>query len=330
MISVFGIGNPLMDYIAYDDFSFLESLEATPGTMNLVTREQRERILSRIKDYRTIPGGSCANTIRGIAWLGRGASIDPPLFAGAVGADDVGDRYIALLRDMDIEVRISRKSCETGVSVIIVTPDYERTMFTYLGSCREYGRDDLDADLLKHARYFHTTGYMWDTESQKEATRLAMDEARAGGVPVSFDLADPFVVQRYREDFLRWVPDRVDILFGNREEMALMLGSRPSDEELAAAAGAFAPLAVMKVGSKGCYINSKGQVSHVDGVTVDAVDTVGAGDFFAAGFLYGCLRSMETGEAARLANRLAAAIVAVEGCNLEQVDRRWVLGDRPV
>jgi len=325
LFSVFGIGNPLMDYIAYDDFSMLDSLNATPGTMNLVTREQREDILARIKGYRNVPGGSCANTIRGIAWLGRETGIEPPVYAGAVGRDEVGDRYIELLRDLDIQVRISRKECETGVSVIIVTPDYERTMFTYLGSCREYGKDDLDVGLLKKTRYLHTTGYMWDTESQKEATRLAMEAARANEVPVSFDLADPFVVQRYREEFLQWVPERVDILFGNREEMALMLGGRGDDEELVEQAGAFAPLTVMKVGAKGCYINREGAVSHAPGVSVEAVDTVGAGDFFAAGFLYGILTGMDTVGAASLANRLAAAIVAVEGCNLDEVDRSWVL-----
>ena len=122
-----------MDYVAYAGFDLLEELGAKPGTMNLITEAQRKALLNTIKDYRFIPGGSCANTIRGLAWLSKIREIQSPLYAGSVGKDIVGEEYISQMRRLGIEVQISQKECETGVSVIIVTPDLERTMFTFLG-----------------------------------------------------------------------------------------------------------------------------------------------------------------------------------------------------
>ena len=319
-----------MDYVAYAGFDLLEELGAKPGTMNLITEAQRKALLSTIKDYKFIPGGSCANTIRGLAWLGRIREIQPPLYAGSVGKDSVGEEYISQMRRLGIEVQISQKECETGVSVIIVTPDLERTMFTFLGSCREYSKHDLDVTRLHTSQYLHTTGYMWDTITQKTATQFAIEQARAHGVPVSFDLADPFVVQRYREDFLLWIPETVAILFGNREEVSLMLQKEGEDEELIRDAGSLAPLVLMKVGAEGCYANERGTIHKIDGRHVEAVDTIGAGDFFAAGFLFGMVSGESVRVSSTLANSFAAGIVAVEGCNLSKLDQKDILQINPL
>ena len=159
-ISVFGIGNPLMDYVAYGDFELLESLGATAGTMNLITLDQKHRILQNVSRYNNIPGGSCANTIRGLAWLGSVDPIASLLYTGAVGRDSIGREYTTGLQQLGIHTKMGQKTSETGVSVIIVTPDYERTMFTYLGACREFSIQDLDLDLLGQSSYLHITGYM--------------------------------------------------------------------------------------------------------------------------------------------------------------------------
>ncbi len=314
-----------MDYIAYAGFDLLDDLGAKPGTMNLISEGQREALLNTIKDYQCIPGGSCANTIRGLAWLAKTRKIQCPLYAGAVGKDEIGEEYISQMRNLGIEVQISQKECETGISVIIVTPDLERTMFTYLGSCREYSKRDLDVSQLRTSQYLHTTGYMWDTISQKEATQYAIEQARGHGVLVSFDLADPFVVQRYRDDFLRWVPETVSVLFGNREEVSLMLQRDSEDDELIREAGFLAPLVLMKVGAKGCYANDRGTIYRIEGRRVNAVDTIGAGDFFAAGFLFGIVSGESVKASSSLANRFAAGIVSVEGCNLGKLDQRDIL-----
>jgi sugar/nucleoside kinase (ribokinase family) len=325
LISVFGIGNPLMDYVAYAGFDLIESLGAKPGTMNLITEEHRKALLDRIDKYKNIPGGSCANTIRGLAWLAQAKPMPRPLYTGAVGKDALGQEYISQMRSLGIEVRISQKERETGVSVIIVTPDFERTMFTYLGSCREYSKEDLDTSLLRQSQYLHTTGYMWDTDVQKQATSFAIAEARANRVAVSFDLADPFVVQRYRSEFVRWIPKTVDILFGNREEMALMLKADGEDEDLIREAQSLAALTIMKVGAKGCYVNDRGQIHRIEGKRVKVVDTIGAGDFFAAGFLFGMVNGKSVRQSAALANSFAAGIVSVEGCSLYRLSQQEIL-----
>jgi sugar/nucleoside kinase (ribokinase family) len=326
-ISVFGIGNPLMDYVAHGEFQLLKSLGATAGTMNLITLEQKHRILQNVTRYSNIPGGSCANTVRGLAWLGSVDPIAPPLYTGAVGRDSVGREYTEVLEKLGIHTKMGQKSSETGVSVIIVTPDYERTMFTYLGACRQYSIQDLDLDLLGRSSYLHITGYMWDTESQKKATLAALNTARKKGIRVSFDLADPMAVKRYKKDFERLIPDCVDVLFGNREEISLMLDRQGSYRELAEAAGALTPLVIMKVGADGCLVNDGGHISHIAGEKVEPVDTIGAGDFFASGFLFGLIKGKSSVECAVLANRLAAGIVTVEGCSLHKLDPTTILGE---
>ncbi len=328
MFSIYGIGNPLMDYIAYAEYDLVESMGVTPGTMNLINRQQREDLLEKISRYYMIPGGSCANTIRGVAWLSAADPVAPLIYAGAVGPDDVGDCYISQLQELGVHTHISvKKSTETGVSTIIVTPDCERTMFTYLGACREFGKEDLDLGLIDKAEYLHITGYMWDTESQKQATLTAISRAEAAGICISFDLADPFAVKRYRDDFLHWIPKKVHILFGNREEIALMLDWEESedDEGLIRKTEYLAPLVIMKVGAKGCYVNEGGEITYSPGKVVNAVDTTGAGDFFASGFLFNMLKKRGIKASADLANAFGAAVVTVEGCSLDNLNQRDIL-----
>ncbi len=334
MISVYGICNPLLDFIAHEDHGLVESMNTRPGTMNLIDREGMERLLQRIRGYRNTPGGSGANTIRGIAWLNRGGELLPPLFCGAVGRDAFGDRYVELMGSMGVRTCMNRKESPSGRSVIIVTPDRERTMFTYLGACREFTEADVDFDLLRGSCLLHVTGYMWDTDSQKGAVRAAVEAARAARIMVSLDLADPFVVERNRDDFLSWIPGRVDLLFGNREELSLLVGSSPpacgggadgGDEEILRRGAELARTVVLKVGRDGCLVLKDGEVVRSPGYPVEAVDSTGAGDSFASGFLYGLLRGRDLARCARLANRLASCIVSIEGCNYDQLVREAAL-----
>ena len=325
MVSVFGIGNPLMDYVTKGGFDLLQSLNAVPGSMNLIDRDKKMTLMSQLREYSNMPGGSCPNTMRGLAWLGAANPIEPPFFQGTVGNDDVGREYDRELEALGVSVRISRRGPETGVSTIVVTPDYERTMFTYLGSCREFRVEDLDLTALRQAGFLYFTGYMWDTENQKEAARRTMREAEAQKIPFAFDLADPFVVQRYRDDFLAWIPTNVDILFGNRDEISVLLNEKGGDAKLIEQSGYLSPLVIMKVGEKGCYINQKGRIVYAPAERVEAVDTVGAGDFFSAGFLYGLLKGLPVERCACLANHFAAGIVGVEGCRLHALDQKRIL-----
>ena len=217
------------------------------------------------------------------------------------------------------------KSLPTGCSVILVTPDHERTMFTYLGACREYGLEDLDLAALSGSKIFYTTGYMWDTDNQKQAVKRAMEHSRQRGVAIFFDLADPFVVHRYHEEFRSWLPSRVDVLFGNRDEFQLMFGPDLQDRELLARAAEVSPVLLMKTGCDGCIVSDRGRIHCIEGFCVEPLDTTAAGDCFSAAYIFANLRGHPPVKAARLANRLAASIVTVLGCDFSNLDRDLIL-----
>ncbi|TFG60094.1 MAG: hypothetical protein E4H36_12660, partial [Spirochaetales bacterium] len=185
-----------MDCIIHTDYTMVSKFTDKPGTMNLVEADVSARILAAFSGYITIAGGSCSNTLRGFAWLCKDAQ-NPPVYAGAVGQDDTGKAFEKLLADCGVRPALVFKQVPTGSSRILVTPDHERTMFTYLGACREYRLEDFPFQLLAETAVFHTTGYMWDTENQKKAAKELMLKAGTLKRTVSFDLADPFVVDRY-------------------------------------------------------------------------------------------------------------------------------------
>jgi sugar/nucleoside kinase (ribokinase family) len=322
-----------MDVIAHVDYGFLKRFGKNPGTMHLVEYSEITGLLAELPTFRTSPGGSAANTARGIAWLSseagqalrddvlgrpgrRPSAPSAPVFNGAIGRDERGDEFASRIAEAGVHAALVRKDTPTGTSVILVTPDGERTMNTFLGACRDFTVDDLDLGRLAASQVLYLTGYLWDTENQRQAADRAAEFARADGrtITIAFDLADAFAVRRYAEKLVAWIPGRVDVLFGNRDELALLTGTS-CDEDCVAAAMKLAPIVVMKVGDKGCIVGYEGRCEHVPGVTVKVVDTTGAGDAFAAGFLYGRLLGAPPMDCARLANAVAARIVSVEGCS---------------
>ncbi|MBN1410240.1 MAG: adenosine kinase [Spirochaetales bacterium] len=326
--SVFGICNPLMDYIVNEDFSFLENHNLKAGTMSLISEKEKDRVLASIKSFKNTPGGSCANTLRGVAFLSQRYPVDQSVYTGVVGTDSIGKKYIHLMeKDFGIKTLIPQKEGATGCSIAIVTPDYERTMLTYLGASGELYENDIDYEVLKQSRYLHIAGYMWGTSNQRKAVMKAVEYARTNHVLVSFDVADPFVVSNNRDEFLKWIPENVDILFGNRDEMVLLTGVDEEEEQIIAEASSMASVVVMKTGAKGCYISKRGEIIFSEGKKVKAIDTVGAGDSFAAGFLYGLTLGRSVKDSAVLANSLAAGIVGVEGCNYTKLNHSEIFDD---
>jgi sugar/nucleoside kinase (ribokinase family) len=322
-----------MDVIAHVDYDFLERFEKVPGTMHLVEYAEVSRLLAEIHSPRTSPGGSAANTARGVAWLSgdegralrqtvlgatpkQGGGFPSPVFNGAIGRDARGDEFAASIGRAGVHAALVRKDTPTGTSVILVTPDGERTMNTFLGACRDFQVEDLDLERLAASRLLYLTGYLWDTENQRRAAERAAQFAREANPPitVAFDLADPFAVRRYAELFRAWIPGRVDVLFGNRDELALLTGGS-CDEDCVSDAAELAPMVVMKMGKGGCMVGWQGRYEAVPALEVNAVDTTGAGDAFAAGFLFGKLEGASPVDCARLANALAARVVSLEGCS---------------
>lgn len=331
MVSVFGLGNPLLDILLSGSHDDVAALGVVAGSMNLVDYSGQEAVTRRgRKPYRTA-GGSCANTIRGIAWLRRAMAETEtlslrvpaePAYTGAVGDDENGETFSRCLADEGVRLSLARKETPTGTSAIIVTPDHERTMFTFLGACRDYELSDLEERFIDESAIFHTTGYMWDTENEEAAARHGIEYARAKGKLVSFDISDPFVVHRFRDKLVSYLPGRIDALFANRDELTAMVGIDDEPETILVEAMRFAPVVVMKVGKEGCYVASEDEgIAHVPGFPVQARDTTGAGDAFAGGFLFARLLGASLSDACRTANRLASAIVQVSGCDYSLIPR---------
>ncbi len=330
MIKLAGLGNPLLDIIMHCDFETLKSLDAVPDSMNLIDSEYSNRLFALPLEKHRTPGGSCPNTLRGVAWLGNHAHEECRVVSmGAIGRDEPGDNFETILEEQGVISALTRKDVATGTSTILVTPDHKRTMFTHLGACREHSRSDVENESIDAADCVHTTGYMWDTGNQRMAAEYIIDRANETGKTVSYDLADPFVVHRFGGILNDYLPGRIGILFANWEELAAMTDKR-DDDAILEAAKRYAPVVVMKTGADGCKVLDHGDVITVPGDKVSAVDTTGAGDSFAAGFLFGMLKGYSMETCAKIANRIASRIVTIEGCNYGQLDFEEVKPVLPV
>lgn len=331
--SVFGVGNPLMDVIGHVSHEHLERVGAQPGTMTLVDGGRAARIGAGLAQPGRRPGGSCANTLRGLAWLSRlarmadAAAVPPPVMTGVIGDDAIGRDLSRRLEEAGVVSRLSAHPRQpTGTSVVLVTPDGQRTMFTSLGACLELSMDHLDRAAIAGSDCIYATAYLWGPPGARHALTAAAAVARAGGATVAFDVADMGVVGDCGHELLEWIPGSVDLLFANEQEARTLAGivtGSPAAGEIepaCAALGELAPTVVVKLGAAGSLVWERGAIAaRAPGLEARAVDTTGAGDSFAAGYLYATLRGRGAGEAAMLGNRVAAAIVEVEGCDYRAV-----------
>ena len=320
MINLVGMGNPLLDVIMHVDFPTFEETGVPPDTMNLIDSTTMRKLQEIPEEKYRSPGGSCANTLRGIAWIQTNLGNTPSiLYMGAVGRDDEGKHFEDILAAQGVCSLLAHTDEDTGISTILVTPDHKRTMFTHLGACREFTRDHVDFSRLDTCEFVHTTGYMWDTENQEKAAKELIMTAKEKGIRVSFDLADPFVAQRYGEKLREWLPGKVDYLFANREELSMLTGIE-DDARSMEEASRFGGTVIMKTGSEGCQILCKEEIIRVAVDKVPVVDTTGAGDSFASGYLYGLMQGYSHRICGEIANAIASRIVTIEGCDYTRIN----------
>lgn len=317
-IQVYGIGNPLIDAITDCCDEELKSFALKKGTMNLVEPSRVEELLSLLgqREFSYSSGGSCPNTMIAMAGLGTKTA-----FSGALGSDELGERYEQQLIDHKVVSCVSTHPGSTGTSLIMITPDAERTMNTHLGVCGSFGTPHVHFDKIAEAEYFYFTGYMWDRESQKAAIKKALMHAREHGTKVVFDAADPLAVERNREDFLLLLKNHVDIAFANRREGELLFGSSEPEESAQALSG-LVQLGVIKDGSSGSLIvTGDGEISRIEAIPPDkVVDTTGAGDIYAAGFLHALCGGLSPLEAGTIASFAATRIIEQTGARLGETD----------
>jgi len=313
-LKVYGIGNVLMDILVRVSDEDIRELGLAKGTMHLTDGRERQKILDMIGSREMICrcGGSAPNTVITLASLGIPAGL-----SGKIGPDDFGRQYERQLEAHGVASFLAQGEGQTGSSIILVTPDSERTMNTSLCINRDYSVENLNPEAVALADYFFFTGYMWDTPGQKQALLKAIEIAREAKTTIVFDAADPFAVRRSSGELLPLIRDSFDIVLANAEEGRLLFdGADP--ETAAVRLEELCGTAVIKDGSRGSLIRQGGKTLKIPANPVEAVDTTGAGDIYAAGLIYGLCREWDLYRSGLFASWLASRIVQVTGAQFDQ------------
>ncbi|MBB4093498.1 adenosine kinase [Ochrobactrum pecoris] len=306
------IGNAIVDIISRTDDSFLETNGIVKGAMNLIDAERAELLYSRIAGPATeMSGGSAGNTAAGVASLGGRSA-----YFGKVATDHLGRVFAHDIRSQGVafDTRPLEKGSPTARSMIFVTPDGERSMNTYLGACVELGPEDVETSKVSDAKVTYFEGYLWDPPRAKEAIVMASKIAHEKNRQMAMTLSDPFCVDRYREEFLELMRSRtVDMVFANEEE-AKSLYKTKSLETAIAAMRMDCALSIVTRSEKGAIVVTPDQTLTVPAIEIDTlVDTTGAGDLYAAGFLYGYTNERSLEDCARLGSLAAGLIIQQMG-----------------
>ena len=312
---VVGIGNAIVDVIARADEAFLERRGLVKGTTRLIDAREADRLYGEMGPGVEMSGGSVANTMAGIASLGGRAS-----YLGLIRDDQLGQVFRHDITAAGVTYRMPAASAgpATARCLILVTPDAQRTMNTYLGACVELGPEDLDRTLIESAQVLYLEGYLFDPPRAKAALRAAAEIAHGAGRKVSLSLSDPFCVQRHRADFRALIADHVDILFANEIEICSLYETADFETAARAAAGD-CEITVLTRSAKGSVVVAGGRHHEVPAAPVArVVDTTGAGDLYASGFLHGVTHGRPLDACGRLGSLCAAEIISHIGARPER------------
>jgi len=314
-LDVTALENALVDMLVHAHEPDLMHLGLKKGVMQLVSAEVQREVLASLAGLRGARvevelGGSAANALRGMAVLGARTS-----YSSVVGDDENGHAFSGRLEKLGIVNRLVRAEGEpTGTCLVVVTPDGERTLNTHLGACLKYEKKHVPVEDIRRSKVFFTTGYVYDSPAQIEAVEHAFEVAKEADVKVAVDVADPFVVQRWGAQLRTLLETRTHIVFANAQEAQMLVGCTGADA--ARTLGEKVELVVVKDGAKGAYVCHAGRVIHVPTENVTPVDTTGAGDMFAGGFLYALTHGHSLETCGRLATLLAADTIMHTGVRL--------------
>ena len=313
---VVGIGNAIIDNLAYVSDDFLEKNQIKKGVMNLINSERSNELLKKISITKKVAGGSAANTIVGLSQLGIKTS-----YFGKVSNDEFGKFFTDDLNSNNIEFDVSEKfgasNLSTGHCIVLVTPDGERTMNTYLGITEFLSKDDLNLNILQNSAWLYLEGYRYDGIDSQKAFEIAINHSKKGGGKVALSLSDPFCVQRHRTKFINIIKKGVDLVFCNEKELISLTGQ--TDLYAALNSSSYFPCKVIcTVAERGVYIKHKGSWINIPTKNVEIKDTTGAGDLFATGFLYGILSGIGDPVSCEFANKCAGEVIRTLGCRLHK------------
>jgi len=308
-MKVLGIGNAIVDVICKVEESFLSGNNLTKSTMKLVDEVEFKKLLSNLKIEETIAGGSVANSIVGLSQLGN-----PVSFIGKVNNDDLGDKYEKSLTNEKVKYCYQKKEelIPTGTCLILITPDSERTMCTFLGIAGKINENDVDVSAVKNSEITFLEGYLWDEGDPKKAFNKAIQNSNK----VAMSLSDLFCVERHKPHFLNLFKNKLNITFSNEQEILSLLDTKNFDE-VVSFAKELGKLIVITRGEKGSIAINKNEVVECDiQKNLKIVDLTGAGDLFAAGFLHGYVNNLSIKESLQKGTGMSARVIQKIGARL--------------
>ena len=308
-MKILGIGNAIVDVICKVEESFLSENNLTKSTMKLVDETEFKKLLSNLKIEETVSGGSVANSIVGLSQLGNKVG-----FIGKVNEDGLGGKYEDGLKKENVEYFYSKKKEElpTGTCLILITPDSERTMCTFLGIAGKINKNDVDVSAVKNSEITFLEGYLWDEGDPKKAFNKAIQNSNK----VAMSLSDLFCVERHKPHFLDLVKNKLDIVFANEQE-ALSLIDTKNFDEIISFSKQLEKIIVITRGEKGSIAIQKNKVVECNSKKdLKIVDLTGAGDLFAAGFLHGHVNNLSLKESLEKGTEMSSKIIQKIGARL--------------
>lgn len=320
-LDLFSVGNGIVDMTVFVEDSFLEKLPFSlpKGIMTLSEPEKQSTLLRALEEssysVEMRSGGSAANTTWALMLCGSKCS-----YSCKLGNDSNGLFYLEEFEKSGIAFPVSplgHSDGSTGTCIVLTTPDTQRTMSTHLGLSTELSPDDIDLELLRSARYVYCEGYLWTGEKTRAACLRAMEEAKKAAIPVAFSCSDPFVVKNYQSDFEKMIQDYCDIVFCNLEE-AFALYKTEDIEACLEYSKEKDKTFFISHSKEGCFVCHDHKSEHVQGFSVEAIDSNGAGDAFAGGVLFALLQSRSPFEAGRWGNYLGSEVVSIAGARLQR------------
>ena len=308
-MKVLGIGNAIVDVICKVEESFLSENNLTKNTMKLVGEVEFKKLLSNLKIEETIAGGSVANSIVGLSQLGNAVS-----FIGKVNNDELGNKYEKSLTNENVKYCYQKKEevIPTGTCLILITPDSEKTMCTFLGIAGKVSDKDIDENAVKNSELIFLEGYLWDEGDPKKAFNKAISISKK----TAMSLSDQFCVERHKKNFLDLVNNKLDITFANEQEILSLIDTKSFDEVISFGKQ-LGKLLVITRGKKGSIAIQKNEVVECDSQkNLNIVDLTGAGDLFAAGFLHGYVNNLSIKESLQKGTEMASKIIQKIGARL--------------
>jgi sugar/nucleoside kinase (ribokinase family) len=313
-MKVLGMGNALVDVLAkLETDDSLEVMGLPKGSMQLINEDELIKISNTIKIFDTFhaTGGSAGNAIRGLAKLGIHAG-----FIGKTGSDFYGDFYAEDLKKSNVVPHLLIDTLASGCAMAMISPDGERTFGTYLGAASNLQAEDLSPEMFEGYEYFHIEGYLVQNPA---LIRKACSLAKAAGCKISLDMASYNVVESNLEFFKELLTEYTDIVFANEEEAYAFTGKEP--EEAAQLLGGICEIAIVKTGAKGSIIKRASEVVAVNAIEAKCLDTTGAGDLYAAGFLYGLIQNHPLQLCGQIGSLLAGNVIEIMGTKMD--NERW-------